>query len=464
LQPDFAQARQQAASVLRQQGRQEAEGGRDEAAIAAYDRALAIDPRLAQAHNERGVSLHRLGRPQEALEAFDAAIALQPSDADAWNNRGNALHDLRRMAPALESLDTALRLRPGFPEATNNRGMVLQDLRRLEEAEAAYDAALALRPRHPEPLRRRAALRLLQGRFEEGWADYELAHEYAGSDPHPARRWWRGEPLAGKSLLLAEPNGIGDTLQFLRFVPRLLDSGAQVAFAGPARFRRLLAGFDPRLQLVDEGSGSYDYQCWLWSLPHWLRIGGEVAADTPYLHAEPERIARWSRILDPAFINVGIAWQGNPTRRIDRSRSIPLAEFLPLARVPGVRLVSMQKGFGLEQLSTLPEGMQVQVPGEEFDEGPDAFLDSAALLQSLDLAVSADTSLTHLAGATGRPAWAALNPVPDWRWQLDREDSPWYPQVRLFRQSPGGGWAPVFARMAQALAEAAPALRAARSR
>ena len=464
LQADFAQARANAAKVLRQHGRQLADAGEDAAAIAAYERALSHEPRLAEAHNERGVSLHRLGRTEEALAAFDAAIALQPSGADAWNNRGNALHDLRRMPEALESIDTALRLRPGFPEATSNRGMVLQDLQRFEEAEAAYDAALALRPGNPEPLRRRAALRLLQGRSEAGWADYASAHEQAGIDPRPARRWWRGEALAGKSILLSEPNGIGDTLQFLRFVPRLLDSGARVAFAGPARFRRLLAGFDPRLELVDEGAGSFDYHSWLWSLPHWLGVGADVAAATPYLHAEPARVAHWSRILDPDCINVGIAWQGNPARRIDRGRSIPLAEFLPLAQVPGVRLWSLQKGFGTEQLATLPAGMQVQVPGEDFDEGPDAFLDSAALLASLDLLVCSDSSPAHVAGATGRPAWLALAAVPEWRWQLDREDSPWYPRLRLFRQSAPGGWAPVFARMAQALAEAGPALRAARSR
>jgi tetratricopeptide (TPR) repeat protein len=459
LQPGLAPAQLNAGSVALRLGR-------DEEAIAAFDRALALDARLADAHNERGVALHRLGRTEEALAAFDAAIALQADSADAWNNRGNALHDLRRLPEALAAIEQALRLRPGFPEATSNHGLVLQDLRRLPEAEQAYTHALALRERNAEALRRRAALRLLQGHFAEGWSDYELAHEFAALDPAPGKRWWRGEPLAGSSILLSEPNGLGDLLQFLRFVPRLLEGGARVSLAAPARMHRLLSSFEPGLRLIGlEDAERHDYHCWLWNLPHWLGLGGQVeAAAMPYLHAEPARVQRWSRMLDPACLNVGIAWQGNPARRIDRGRSIALREFAPLARVPGVRLVSLQKEFGLAQLDCLPEGMQVQRPEAGFDEGPDAFVDSAALLASLDLVVSADSSLTHLAGAMARPAWLALNPVPDWRWQLDREDSPWYPSVRLFRQAPGGSWAGVFERMALALAEAAPALRAGRSR
>ena len=438
--------------------------GRDEEAIAAFDRALALDANLADAHNKRGVALHRSGRPEAALAAFDAAIALQPQAAEAWNNRGNALHHLRRMPEALEAIEQALRLRADFPEAASNRGMVLQELRRFAEAEAAYTDAIALRARNAEPLRRRAALRLLQARFAEGGADYELAHEYAGLDPRPGQRWWRGEALAGKSILLSEPNGLGDLLQFLRFVPRLLADGARVTLAAPARMHRLLSGFEPRLRLVDvDCAETHDFHGWLWSLPQYLGLGGEVAAPSmPYLHAEPPLVDRWKPMLDPAFINVGIAWQGNPTRRLDRGRSIALHEFAPLARVPGVRLFSLQKQFGLEQLQALPEGMQVYEPDAGFDDGPDAFVDSAALLQSLDLVISSDTSLPHLAGALARPAWLALNPVPEWRWQLEREDSPWYPDLRLFRQRPGESWAPVFEAMAAALAAAAPTLRAAR--
>lgn len=493
LRPEFAEALFNAGNVLRALGRREPalaayqraaaaapalavaahragslllELGRADEALAALDRALALEPGLAAAHNERGVALHTLGQVEAALAAFDAAIALQPAGAEAWNNRGNALHHLRRMPEALAAVEASLRSRPDYPEATVNHGLVLQDLARFDEAETEYGRAIALRPDYHEAFRRRAGLRLLRGRFAEGWADFERAHELALGAAPAGIPWWRGESLAGRSILLSEPSGIGDTLQFIRFAPRLVERGARVAFAGPARFRRLLAGFDPRIEFIDEDAGvDFDYRCWLWSLPHWLGVGGEVGAECiPYLRAEPERVARWAGLLDGDCINVGVCWQGNPTRRIDRSRSIPLAEFLPLALVPGVRLWSLQKNFGLEQLQRLPEGMPVNDPGPDFDAGADAFLDSAALLQHLDLVVSADTSITHLAGATGRPAWLALNPVPDWRWQLGRGDSPWYPDVRLFRQRLGGDWAGVFAAMAEALETAAPALRAQRSR
>jgi tetratricopeptide (TPR) repeat protein len=459
LQPELAPAQFNAGNVAFQLGR-------DEEAVAAFDRAFALDGGSADAHNKRGIALHRLGRAEEALAAFDAALALQPRSAEAWNNRGNALHHLRRLPEALEAIEASLRLRPDFPEAASNHGMVLQDLRRFDEAEAAYTRAIALRARNAEPLRRRASLRLLQGRFGEGWADYELAHDFSGLDPRPGKRWWHGEPLAGKSILLSEPNGLGDLLQFLRFVPRVLELGARVTLAAPPRMHRLLSGFQPRLRLVDANcSEPHDFHCWLWSLPQHLAVGAEVAAPTmPYLRAEPALVERWSRILDPETVNVGITWQGNPARRLDRGRSIALREFAPIARVPGVRLVSLQKQFGLEQLESLPEGMQVQQPDAGFDDGPDAFTDSAALLASLDLVVSSDTSLPHLAGALARPAWLALGPVPEWRWQLGHADSPWYPHLRLFRQQPGEGWAPVFEAMAEALAAAAPALRVARSR
>jgi tetratricopeptide (TPR) repeat protein len=438
--------------------------GHAQQALAAFDSALALAPGLAQAHNERGVALHTLGQAEAALSAFDAAIALQPTGADAWNNRGNALHDLRRLPEALAALEHSLKLRPGFPEATVNHALVLQDLGHFDQAESGFGSALALRSGYDEALRRRAAMRLLRGRFASGWADYEAAHELRIARSPGGLPWWRGEPLAGRAIVLSEPNGIGDALQFIRFAPKLIDGGARVAFAGPARLRRLLSGFDPRIEFVDEDAvAGFDYRCWLWSLPHWLGLEGEVAAPRmPYLHAEPERITRWAGVFDRDCINVGVCWQGKPTRRIDRGRSIPLAEFLPLARVPGVRLWNLQKNFGLEQLRGLPQGMQVHELGPEFDEGEDAFLDSAAVLQHLDLLVSADTSITHLAGALGRPAWLALNPVPDWRWQLERVDSPWYPSVRLFRQALGGDWAAVFTAMAAELAASAPALRAAR--
>lgn len=423
-------------------------------ALASCARALEANPNHAGAHNNRGIALQGKRDFADALAAYDAAIAARPDYAEAWNNRGNALHDLRRLDEATQSFERAIALQPGYAEAINNRGMVAQELRQHESARRDYDAAIALRSPYPEALRRRASLRLLQGDFPGGWADFEMAHEATRApDATAGIPYWHGEPLEGKSILLSEPNGLGDTLQFIRFAPRLIEAGARVAFLGPASVMRLLRPFSDRIEFMTEVAGrQFDFQCWLWSLPHYLQIGmDQLSAPGPYLGWDPDLAAHWSQALDPQKFNVGICWQGNPERKIDPSRSIPLAAFLPVARVPGVRLVSLQKNFGLEQLQHQPSPMSVDQPGPDFDSGPDAFVDSAAMLAGLDLVITADTSMTHLAGAIGRPAWLALTYGADWRWLMDRSDTPWYPCVRLFRQQRLDDWAGVFNAMAEEL-------------
>ena len=427
----------------------------DEAA-AVLERLLLLGGEDARLLNRLGVALHEAGRVPSALEKYDRAISLDASLADAWNNRGNALHDLRRMEEALASYQRALDCSPDFVEAINNRGLAQQELELFDQAASDFDRAIELRPGHAEAFKRRAGLQLLRGHFAEGWSDFSHSIKLSGSGAAHAPAW-KGEPLDGRSILLTEPSGLGDTLQFFRYVLPLLQAGARVTFAGPRRLHALLATFSDRVELiVDPGARRFDYRAVLWALPHLLWAShGPLAETVPYLRADPARVAKWASTLDPAGMNIGICWQGNPSRKIDAGRSIPLAAFLPLSRVPGVRLVSLQKRDGLEQLSSLPAGMQVLEPGPGFDEGADAFVDSAALLQSLDLLVSSDTAIVHLAGALGRPAWVALARVPDWRWLLDRDDSPWYPATRLFRQPVRDQWPAVFESMAAAL----PALR-----
>ena len=431
-----------------------------DAAIASCERAIALDPTHASAINNRGIALHEARKVAEALSSYDQAIALRPDFTEAWNNRGNALHDLRRMNEALSSFERAIELRPSYAEAINNRGMVRQDLGQLDAALADYNHAIDLRPGYVEAFKRRAGLELLRGNFAEGWADFELGLENsrlrsaAAFGPGGASiPFWRGENLAGKKILLSEPNGLGDTLQFIRLVPRLLAQGAAVSLLCPASFFRVLAAFSDRIHFISEvGREHFDFQCWLWSLPHYLNLGADnFAQGIPYLCAEPALVDKWSGRLDRRQFNIGVCWQGNPERKIDAGRSMALSHFFPLSQVPGVRLISLQKHFGLDQLDCLPAGMSVESPGDGFDDGPDAFVDSAALLQRLDLLIAADTSITHLAGALGRPAWLALGFVPDWRWLLERADSPWYPSIRLFRQQRIDDWSTVFEAMADAL-------------
>jgi tetratricopeptide (TPR) repeat protein len=435
-------------------GKLQAEAGRWREAADSFGLVLEADAGDADAWNRRGICLHQHGDRLAALECYERATALAPGLPEHWNNRGNALHDLRRVDDAFASYRRALALDPGSPEATANLGMLEQETGRFDQARASYLRAQRLRPRYAEAARRLAGLDLLQRHFAAGWEGFERsldwsdAHGAAGNAPR-----WRGEPLAGRRILLSEPNGIGDTLQFFRFVPRLVAAGAAVSFHGPRFIRALVRGFAGQVDFVDSPDGVYDFRAMLWSLPHYLGIGeADLGMTTPYLAYDPARVARWSALVEPGAINVGICWQGNPSRKIDALRSIPLASFAPLSRVPGLRLVCLQHGHGREQLEDLPEGMQVQVPGEDFDAGPDAFADSAALMQSLDLVLSADTAITHVAAGLGRPAWLALARVPDWRWMLDRDDSPWYPSVRLFRQQRLDDWNEVFERIAAVLA------------
>ncbi len=452
--PRFCIAYIQRALAQRQLG-QFAEALRD------AEQAIRLDAGSAKAFDCRGVVLNDMGRYDAALEDYRKAIALDPGFAQAHNNMGNVLYDLGRMDEALASLQHALELRPAFPEAHSNMGLVLQDSKRFEEAREAYDKAIACRPAYAEAYKRRATLQLLQGDYTNGWADYETSFQQARRrNPGPLHdiASWQGQSLQGKSILLSERSGLGDTIQFWRFMPVLVAMGAKVSFLGSERMFRLLRSsqWSVRLLSARPPEEKFDYGCELWSLPHQLNMGlhdiaGAIVDDTPYLYAEPDAIARWAPLLPAERFNIGISWQGNPSRKIDAGRSIPLRAFAPLADVPGVQLVSLQKNQGQEQLQQLPPGMSVIDPGPAFDAGTDAFIDTAGMMAGLDLVISSDTAVAHLAGALGRPTWVGLKWMPEWRWLLDRTDSPWYPTLQLFRQATPGDWDGVFEAMARQL-------------
>ncbi|MCB1560384.1 MAG: tetratricopeptide repeat protein, partial [Xanthomonadales bacterium] len=396
-----------------------------------------------------------------ARAAFEKALDQAPDAQSVLRHLGNLWQDLNEPEKALDCLDRALALDPADVIALNGRGLVHTETRRFEAAAADYGRVLAMRPDSAEAHKRQAILRLLQGDYANGWADYEASLRLSRSAVIGALAdvpYWQGEDLHGRRILLSEPNGIGDTLQFMRLISRLRQRGAEVAFFGPARLLRLLRTFPEPVEWLSEINGQrFDYQAELWSLPHWLGLSlDNIPADIQYLTAEPVRVERWSAWLQgqPGQFRVGVCWQGNPARKIDVVRSVPLRMLQPLAAVPGVQLVSLQAQHGLEQLDDLPDGMTVIRPPADFDDGADAFLDTAALMQSLDLVVTIDSALTHLAGALRRPVWLALRSVPEFRWMLDRSDSPWYPSVRLFRQQHLGDWTPVYQAMAAALQEA----------
>ncbi len=446
LQPGYADVHNNLGVAHQQQGQ-------FDEAITNYQQALRFKPDYAEAHNNLGSALKDRGQFEEAVASLQQALRLQPNYAEAHNNLGNIFQQQGKPAEAVASYQQALRLRPNFVEAHNNLGFVLQQQGKLTEALASYHQALHFQPDYAEAHWNRALAWLLAGNYEQGLPEYEWRWRRNGmalpSFPQPL---WEGGPLEGRTILLQAEQGLGDTLQFIRYAPLVQARGGSVLLACPAALIPLLSSCRGIERLLAEESSlpPFDVYAPLMSLP---RIFGTtpatVPAQVPYLFADAALSNHWrqQRRSWQAF-TIGIAWQGNPNYRGDRQRSIPLAQFAPLAALPGVQLVSLQKGPGTEQLRAGAGQFPVLDLESQLDETSGAFMGTAAVMQNLDLVITSDTAIAHLAGALGVPVWVALPFVPDWRWLLDREDSPWYPTMRLFRQQEWGHWPEVFARMA----------------
>jgi tetratricopeptide (TPR) repeat protein len=432
--------------------------GRAPAALEDLDRALSIKPDIAQAHYGRATALQGLGRLEEAVAAFDRTIALWPKHASAYIDRGNALKDLGRHDAAVASYEAALALEPGNPTIWYNRGAALRALGRVGEAIESYGHALAARPDFAVAHHNRAVCRLLAGDYPGGFEEYEWRRkcpDFAENRAFPGPEWTGAEALQGKTLFIYPELYLGDVIQFSRYARMAEARGARVILAAPPVLHRLLRTLSPTIRLAapDDAPPAYDLSCAMMSLP--LAFGARrdnVPAQVPYLSAEPERIARWKARIGTAGLRIGVCWQGSTLPyAAAMQRSFPLAALAGVAGAPGVRLISLQKHDGLDQLGGLPPGMAVETLGEDFDAGPDAFLDTAAAIAACDLVISADTAVAHLAGALGAPTWVPLPFAPDWRWGTEGADSPWYPTVRLFRQAAPGDWAGVFGDIEAAL-------------
>lgn len=425
------------------------EMGLYERALDAHDSALALNPDSPRTLYNRGGTLRSLGRYEEAVTSYDRALALQPDWAEALCNRGAALQDLQRVDEALPEFQRAVQLRPDFPEAHHNLGAALRELGECSQAVASFRRASALRPGYHDALLNEALTLLLLGDYERGLPLYE--HRWDKPEVKRLRRGfapplWLGQtPVAGKTVLLHAEQGLGDTLQFCRYAVQVRALGARVVMEAPASLGPLLRGLEGVDEWVYAGQTlpAFDLHCPLLSLP--LALGTRVQtipAQVPYLHAQPERVARWAQRLGPQGFKVGICWQGS-TKAVDLGRSFPVTQFEGLSRIAGVRLISLHRGAGETQLAHLPPGMQVETLGDGLDRDG-AFLDTAAVMKLCDLVITSDTAVAHLAGALGVQVWLALKHVPEWRWMLGREDSPWYPTMRLFRQRARGDWRSVF--------------------
>jgi len=424
-------------------------------AIAAYRQAISLSPNFPEAHNNLGVALKDKGQLDEAIAACRRAIALRPNYAEAHYNLGNALKEKGQPDEAIAAYRRAIALNPKLPEAHSNLGNALKDKGQLDEATIAYRQATALGPNLPEGHHNLSLSLLARGEFQQGWEEYEWRWK-CKDFPSPARNFvqpqWDGCPLEDRTVLLHTEQGLGDAIQFIRYLPLVAQRGGRIILECQAELQRLFQTIAGSCQIVARGQPlpAFDLHCPLQSLP---RVFGTNLANipniVPYLHADAEDARRWQHRLasHSPNVRVGLAWAGSPTHKNDRNRSIKLARLAPLGQAPGVRFFSLQKGEAAAEAKTPPPGMELVDWTEELKD----FADTAALIDNLDLVIAVDTAVVHLAGAMGKLVWTLLPFVADWRWLLERQDSPWYPTMRLFRQPRIGDWDSVVTRVVEAL-------------
>jgi Flp pilus assembly protein TadD len=439
--------------------------GRDAEAAQILSSLCIQEPENADAAGAYGAVLFRQRRFAEALAMAQRVLTLAPPTAATLADAGAALHKLGRPDEALVQLDRALALEPEHRHARANRVTVLLDLLRVREAMDAARDGLRLDPDDGDLHWGLAIGHLLLGEFADGWAEHEWrtrSGAYRGNLPIFEQPRWRGESLSGRTIYLYGEQGFGDCVQFVRFVRDVARLASHVFLRVPALLEPLMGALAGNCRLLPQGAAlpPFDFHCPLMSLPLGLAADMEnIPADVPYLQADEARAESWRQRLGPApGIQVGIVWSGNPSHSNDMNRSIPLATFRQLAR-PGCRFVSLQP-----KVQPADQTLLAEWPGL-LDAGPQLrdFGETAALIAALDLVISVDTSVAHLAGALGKPVWLLLPHAPDWRWMLERDTSPWYPTARLYRQPAAGDWDSVLARVGTdlALASAGPAAAAA---
>lgn len=433
--------------------------------------------------------IHQQGNPGQAERVYRSVIEQNPQHANAWCYLGIALHDQKHYTQSVAAYHKALEFNPRFPIALNNLGNSLRYLGRIDEADAAFQKALDIDPKYFNAYRNRGTLHawsgridrafqhyfeamqlnpndselhrnlgvihLLQGNFKEGWREYRYRWQCNDAIQHRyTQPKWTGQDLKGKTLLLYSEQGLGDTIHFVRLAETVKQLGARTIVHIQAPLLAILQsckGIDfliPNTLRVDE---PFDYHCSLLDVADVLCMGDSkdpgttsIPARVPYIHAPQNLVEFWRGTLNKALpksrLRVGIVWQGNPDHQADLYRSVPLNALKPLADVDGVQLISLQRGKGTEQLRTWNGNKVIYCLPEDIDQSSGAFMDTAAILNHLDVIVTSDTSMAHLAGAMGRPTSVMLSYTPDWRWMQQRTDSPWYPTAKLYRQPKIGDW------------------------
>lgn len=424
-------------------------------AVRCCHKLLEIRPEDADAYAHLGIAYKEEGRWEDAAICYHKAICLKPEAPEPYYNLGNLLHQEGRLDEAIGLYQKAIRLKPDYADAFDNLGKTWRDLGRLDEAMSCYQRSLQLNPDNPETRFDRATLHLLQGHFVEGWAGYESRFQRSNwKSVYPLQfsvPRWGGEPFAGKRLFVHSEQGLGDSLQFVRYLPMVKERGGEVVLETVRPLMRLfrnVRGIDRLIEGPSDPCQAADCDLYvpLLSLPGIFKTRLEtIPSETPYLFAEAEKVHHWEKTLsDKTGFRVGLVWAGKPS---DQRRSCALKELAPLFEVPSVTLIGLQKGGPAREVFDLPREMAFDNIGEMFE----AFSDTAAAMELLDLIISIDTSVAHLAGAMGKPVWVLLLKSPDWRWLINRDDSPWYPTMRLFRQVRPGSWEEPIRRMASEL-------------
>lgn len=420
--------------------------------------ATRISPSNVDAHLDLSFALSGLGRYAEALACCETAVALAPKNPAAHMQRAMVLLPLLRHEEAVLAFDKAIALAPHFADAHYNRAKALTTLTRIEEAIESYDNASAALPPYTNAQAGKGTCLLALGRYEEGLPLYELRPSLRKlkevlSYPQPSLT--SDVDIAGKTLFIYHEHLLGDTIQFCRYAKLAEERGARVILSIQNSLHGFIRTLSPTIEIIDETATPvhFDYHSPLMNLP--LAFGtaaSTIPAEVPYLRADPDRAELWRRRIGDHGFKIGVSWCGSKVA-IDEHRVFPLADLEGVAALPNVRLISLQKNEGTEQLASLPRGMRVETPGDDFDAGPDAFLDTAAIAEHLDLIITLDSSLAHVGGAMARPTWVILKHSPEWRWRMEGRDCPWYPTVRLFRQDRLGDWESALAKVERELAE-----------
>jgi Flp pilus assembly protein TadD len=458
------------------------------AAADSYRRALALEPDSPEAHCKLAIVLRQLDALPEALRLAEHAVALDPARFETYNTLGIVLADMKNLvaasqafrrsfalkpdsaltavdlgyffvkcgdiSAAAESYRCAIRLDPNLYVAHLRLGTALAQLGDRAGAWESYHRARALSPSSSEVITYMGLLHLSEGNFARGWAEYEYRESVRRARRRFSQPQWKGQPLEGARIFLHADQGLGDALQCVRYVPLVAARGGQVILGVQKRLHRLLARSEGARQVISEGETPSDFHwhCPLLSLP--LAFGTELStipAEIPYVHPDPARVKAWEHRMQGDSLRIGLAWGGNPNYPHELWRSIPLEQLAPLTKLENTTFYSLQMGAPARQVKQLgPRVRLIDLQDEQKD-----FAETAAIAANLDLVISIDTSVAHLAGAMGKPVWILLNNSPDWRWLLEREDSPWYPTARLFRQATFGNWQDVVTRVEEELRELA---------